>query len=97
MLDVRLYDRNGQFVRRVSRREAAQLVDSEAAEPLTLGGWRGRPDVEWAGIRLIVRRDCRWSPAALTSDDMRAIAGEFGDTPSAAMSRLKLKVWQSIH
>jgi hypothetical protein len=88
-----LLDANGEFVRRVSLREAQQLVDIGHCEPVIPGGWRDRPDVEWDAVRLIVEADYKWSTCSLTSvDALKAV----GAIPTDEDSEAKLKYWCEI-
>ena len=97
MLTLPLYDRNGIYVRQISMKEAAQMVDNDSAAPIIRGGWRDREDVEWEGIRLCVTRYWNWSSTSLNENDMLAIVGAAGSQSTQAMARAKLRVWKEIH
>jgi hypothetical protein len=92
-----LFDRNGLYVRQISIREAAKMVNNESAQPIQSGGWRDRPDLQWEGVRLSVDRCFEWSPAAITCREMDCIVGAAGEPGEQNAARIKLALWRSIH
>lgn len=80
-----LFDVNEVFVREVSADEAEQLLESGQAEPMAE-----------IGIRLTLARDYCGSCSCLTARDAQLIAGEFGDSEEASVSRGRLAHWRDV-
>jgi hypothetical protein len=90
-------------LRSISPRQAQQLITAGLAFPLSrnlsgeLPGWRERKRYQIHAIKLTAFLSGEFDPTAITSQETRANAGEFGEEAMWAIAaRDKIAAWPSV-